>query len=52
MKLKDAIYILWKRKVDKINPKLDLSKITTTGHVDKAIYDALVALGWDTDCIE
>ena len=30
---------------------LDLSDYQTSGSVDKAIYDALVSLGWDSDVI-
>ena len=38
-------------KVDMEEPELDLSNYTTTGDVDKAIYDAIVALGWDSDVL-
>ena len=38
--------------VDMVNPKLDLSDYQTAGSVDKELYDAIVALGWDTDVLE
>lgn len=33
------------------NVLIDLPKYQTTGTTDKAIYDALVALGWDSDVL-
>lgn len=37
--------------VDMTNPKLTLDGYQTEGNVDKAIYDAIVALGWDSDVL-
>lgn len=38
-------------KVDMTDPYIDLSNYTTSGDVDKSIYDAIVALGWDSDVL-
>ena len=38
-------------KVDMEEPELDLSNYTTSGDVDKELYDAIVALGWDSDVL-
>ena len=35
-----------------LTPKIDLSEYQTSGSVDKEIYDALVTLEWDDDCLE
>ena len=37
--------------VNKTTPMLDLSGYSTAGTTDKAIYDAVVALGWDSDVL-
>ena len=37
--------------VDMTNPKLTLDDYQVAGSIDKEIYDALVALGWDSDVI-
>ena len=38
--------------VDMITPKLDLSDYQVSGSVDKELYDAIVALGWQNDVLE
>ena len=38
-------------KVDMVEPYIDLSDYQTTGSVDKELYDAIVALGWDSDVL-
>ena len=38
-------------KVDMAEPYLDLSNYQTTGDIDKELYDAIVALGWDSDVL-
>lgn len=37
--------------VDMTEPMLDLDNYQIAGSIDKDIYDALVALGWDSDVI-
>lgn len=37
--------------VDMTNPKLTLDGYQIEGNIDKEIYDALVALGWDRDVL-
>ena len=34
------------------DPKFDLSKYQVAGSVDKELYDAIVALGWENDVLE
>lgn len=45
------IWLLDTNVVNMTNPMLNLDKYQVTGDVDKDIYDALVALGWDDDVI-
>lgn len=45
------IWLVDTNVVDMTNPMLNLDKYQVVGDVDKDIYDALVALGWDSDVI-
>lgn len=38
--------------VEMIEPKLDLSDYEVLDSVDKELYDAIIALGWEDDVLE